>query len=87
MGASFWIRPLRYSKMVGGQAGESSQRIIRHRPVDHYRLTGWALCPYLAELEGQDECARVYFRPGQLLSEFGQLLSEFAGGRSHAADE
>ena len=65
--------------MEGGQAGESCQRIIRHMPTDHYHLAGWALCPYLPELEGQDECASVYFRPVQ-------LLSEYVGGCSLAAD-
>ena len=79
MGPSFWIRPLRYFEMAGGQAGESSQRIIRRLSVDHYHLAGWALCPYLAELEGQDEIARVYFHPGQ-------LLSGFAGGGSLTVD-
>ena len=79
MGASFWIWPLHYSEVVGGQAGESCQRIIRHLLADHYRLAGWVLCPYLAELEVQDECAPIYFRPGL-------LLSRFAYGRSPAAD-
>ena len=65
--------------MERGQAGESFQRIIYSLPTDHYHLAGWALCPYLVELEGQDECASVYFPPGQ-------LLSEYAGGRSLAAD-
>ena len=79
MGASLWIRPLRYSKVAGGQAGESCHRIIHRLPTDHYHLAGWALYPYLAELEVQDECVRVYFHPGL-------LLRGFAGGRSPAAD-
>ena len=65
--------------MEGGQPGESFYRIIRHMLTDHYHLAGWALCPYLPELEGHDECASVYFRPVQ-------LLSEYVGGRSLDAD-
>ena len=65
--------------MAGGQAGESYQRIIRRLPAYHYRLAGWALCLYLAELKVQDECVPVYFRPGL-------FLSRFAGGHSPTTD-
>ena len=65
--------------MVGGQARESYQRIICRLPANHYRLAGWALCPYVAELEVQDECTRVYSHPGL-------LLSGFTSSRSPAVD-
>ena len=79
MGASFWIRPLRYYEVAEGQARESCQRIIRRLSTDHYRLAGWALCPCLAELEVQDECIHIYFHPGL-------LLSGFTGSRSPVVD-
>ena len=66
--------------MAGGQAKESYQRIIRRLLANHYRLAGWALCHYLAELEVQGEWVRVYSR-------LGLLLSGFVGSHYPAVDE
>ena len=79
MGASFRIQPLRYSEVAKGEVAESYQGIIRRSPADHYRLAGWALCPYSDGLEVQDGCAPMYFRPGL-------LLTGCACGRSPTAD-
>ena len=63
-----------------GEVAESYQRIIRRLLAGHYRLAGWALCPYSVELEVQDGCVLVYFRPYLLLNGCADICSPATDG-------